>query len=164
MSDLLKLEHTLTIEIDPGAWEFIYGISGEQNIREDVRTWVHELISVALVQNEVVQESDHAVTTISQPSGDATAALAVELERWKRRARTAEAAADEHRRHAEDAESALARHITRLLTFDPCGGGEEQTELHQRVCVPFYGAREAAFAEDPDLNPDVAVMSGGESA
>lgn len=64
MSDLIQLQHTITVKLDPAAWELNYVITGEQAIREDFKTWVHELVFTALVQNGVITEdSTTAVTT-----------------------------------------------------------------------------------------------------
>lgn len=68
MSDLIKIEHTVAVELDPAAWELNYGITGEQAIREDFRTWAHELVFTALVQNCVITEDSTAAVTTSSAS------------------------------------------------------------------------------------------------
>lgn len=68
MSDQMKIQHTIAVQLDPAAWELNYGITGEQAIREDFRTWVHELVFTALVQNGVITEDSAGAVATSPAS------------------------------------------------------------------------------------------------
>ena len=40
----MKVRVTVTLDIDPDAWESNYGVSGASAIREDVRSWAFHLL------------------------------------------------------------------------------------------------------------------------